>query len=362
MVKSRLKMIEKIELVEIPRDHKRIRFSFPQPERGGAVTVALRGVRKAYGDNTVFDGIDLEVGRRDRIAFVGRNGAGKSTLMGIIAGRVPFEGGSRKLGHNVTAQYFGQDPGKNLDHASTVLEELESVAPSDLRPRLRTLLGAFLFSGDDVEKKVGVLSGGEKSRLVFAKMLLKPANLLLLDEPTNHLDVSAREVLEDALDRYRGTICFVSHDRSFMDRLANKVLEIEGGRLRTHLGNYSDYLWAKQREAEGAGDVQDGSRPADGRARPPGERRGGPKSRDQKRREAEERQRLSAAKRRAREERRRVLDEIAASEQRLEEIGIAMLDPSIYRDGDAMKNLVTEERALRARVDELYERWAELED
>ncbi|GAG44168.1 unnamed protein product, partial [marine sediment metagenome] len=231
-------------------------------------------------------------GRGDRVAFVGRNGAGKSTLMGIIGGRVSFEEGERKLGHNVTVQYFGQDPGKNLDHLKTVLGELESVSPDEMRPRLRTLLGSFLFSGDDVEKKVGVLSGGEKSRLVFAKMLLRPANLLLLDEPTNHLDVSAREVLEEALERYEGTICFVSHDRSFMDRIANKVLEIEDGRLRVYLGDYSDYLWSKEREAEEA----EGERAAgEARAAPRSGRAGGPKSREQKRREAEERRRRSSA-------------------------------------------------------------------
>jgi ATP-binding cassette subfamily F protein 3 len=359
MVKSRLKMIEKIELVEVPREHKRIRFTFPQPERGGAVTVALRGIRKAYGDNVVFGGVDLEVGRGDRIAFVGKNGAGKSTLMGIIAGRLPFDAGERKLGHNVTVQYFGQDPGRSLDHSKTVLAELESVSPDDMRPRLRNLLGSFLFSGDDVEKKVGVLSGGEKSRLVFAKMLLRPANLLLLDEPTNHLDVSAREVLERSLEDYGGTICFVSHDRSFMDGIASKVLEIEDGRLRTYLGNYSDYLWAKQREAEEA----DGSHAA---AEAPASRRGprvrGPKPREQKRREAEERRRRSAAKRKAREERRRVEDEIASAERRQEEIEIALADPSVHADGERMKALVNEQRALRSKVDELYERWAGLED
>lgn len=359
MVKSRIKMIEKIELVEVPREHRRIRFKFPQPKRGGAVTVALRGIRKAYGENTVFDGVDLEVGRGDRVAFVGRNGAGKSTLMGIIAGRVPFDAGERRLGHNVTVQYFGQDPGKDLDHSKTVLEELESVSPDEMRPRLRNLLGAFLFSGDDVEKKVGVLSGGEKSRLAFAKMLLRPANLLLLDEPTNHLDVSAREVLEEALGAYKGTICFVSHDRAFMDGIADKVLEIEDGRLRVCLGNYSDYLWSKEREAE----ESDGGRAA-ADTPAPSQRAlgGGPKSREQKRREAEERRRRSPAKRRAREERTRVIEEITASEHRLEELEIALMDPAAHADGERMRALVGEQRSLRSRVDELYERWAELED
>jgi ATP-binding cassette subfamily F protein 3 len=362
LVRSRLKMIERAraELVEVPKGHKRIRFHFPQPERGGSVAVSLKGVRQAYGEHLVFDGIDLEVARGDRLALVGRNGAGKSTLMKIIAGRVPISAGERRLGHNVTVQYFGQDPGGNLSPRNTVLGELESVSPDDMRPRLRGLAGSFLFSGDDVEKKVAVLSGGEKSRLTFAKMLLRPANLLLLDEPTNHLDVASREVLEDALGGYTGTLCFVSHDRSFMDRLATKVLEVEGGRLRLFHGNYSDYLWAKEREAR-----EERAAPA---AAPSPERSpsrqgsGGPKTKERKRREAAERQRLSVSKRAAREKRRAVQDEITALEKRLEEIEIALLDPSVYANGERMRDLVTEQRSLRQKIDILYERWAALED
>ncbi len=360
MVRSRTKMIERIDLVEVPRDHKRIRFRFPQPERGGVVAVSLKGVRQSYGSNVVFDGIDLEIPRGDKVSFVGRNGAGKSTLMKIIGGRIPIEAGVRKLGHNVTVQYFGQDPGRSLNHRNTVLGELAAISPNEMRPRLRGLLGSFLFSGDDVDKKVSVLSGGEKSRLLFAKMLLRPANLLLLDEPTNHLDVASREVLEDALARYSGTICFVSHDRAFMERLATSVLEVEDGRLMMHLGTYSDYLWSKERrreDASGAG--------GDGRAsRTSGPRgvSGGPKTKEQKRREAEERRGRSKAKRASRDERRRVRDEIMRSETRLEEIDIALADPSAYTGGERTKLLVNEQRKLRVRVDELYERWGELED
>ncbi|MBD3348962.1 MAG: ATP-binding cassette domain-containing protein, partial [Candidatus Eisenbacteria bacterium] len=359
LVRSRIKMIERIELVEVPRDHKRIHFRFPQPRRAGAVTVSLRDVRQSYGDNVVFDGVDLEVSRGDKVAFVGRNGAGKSTLMKIIAGRIPVDGGSVALGHNVTVQYFGQDPGRHLNPDNTVLGELEAIAPDEMRPRLRGLLGAFLFSGADVDKKVGVLSGGEKSRLSFARMLLRPANLLLLDEPTNHLDVASREVLEDALTRFSGTICFVSHDRAFMDALATKVLEVQSGRLRTFLGSYSDYLWRKDREKEEARERPPASRDA----RTPGaDERGGPKSKEQKRREAKARQQRSREKRAAREERQQVQERIARSEERLEEIQIALADPSVYSDGERVKKMVKEQRELRSLVDGLYDRWAELED
>ncbi len=369
MVRSRIKMIERIELVEVPRERRGIRFRFPEPPRGGSVPIALKNVRQAYGDNVVFEDVDLEVMRGARVAIVGVNGAGKSTLLRVMAGRIPIQSGERKLGHNVSVQYFGQEPARSLNGANTVLGELESVAPNEMRPRLRTLLGAFLFSGDAVEKKVSVLSGGEKSRLAIAKMLLRPANFLLLDEPTNHLDVASREVLEDALSHYTGTICLVSHDRYFMDSLATMILEVADGTLRWHHGNYSDYLWAKEREAaerDGAsgGGAQKGAGRKGDRAGDPasGEGRGGPKTKEQKRREAEARKHMSPDKKAAREERRRVQAEIAAGEARLEEIQIALADPSVYDDGGKVKGLVNEQRALSERVDALYERWAVLED
>ena len=365
LVNSRIKMIERIDLVEVPRDRRAMHFQFPQPARAGAVVVALRGVRQAYDEKVVFDDLDLEISRGERVAFVGVNGAGKSTLMKIIAGRVPLAAGEAKLGSNVALQYFGQDPGRELNRGNTVLGELQSVSPDHMRPRLRTLLGSFLFSGDDVEKKVGVLSGGEKSRLVFARMLLHPATLLLLDEPTNHLDVASREVLEQALERYEGTMCFVSHDRSFMDAIATKVLEVSDGRVKTYLGSYSDYLWKKEQErVEAEGESSPAAFSGNRSARPDDSPRGrrGPKSKERKRREAKARQRASGVKSAVRRERRDVLDEITRSEKRLEDIELALLDPSVHTDGERMKTLVIEQRALRSRVDKLYERWAELED
>ena len=364
LVNSRIKMIDRIELVEVPRERRAIHFQFPQPTRAGSVAVALRGVSQAYGENRVFDGLDLEVLRGDRVAFVGVNGAGKSTLMKVIAGRVPIDAGECRLGANVTMQYFGQDPARELNPSKTVFGELASVSPDDMRPRLRALLGAFLFSGDDVDKKVSVLSGGEKSRLVFARMLLNPANLLLLDEPTNHLDVSAREVLEQALKRFEGTVCFVSHDRSFMNAIATKVLEVENGHVRTYLGTYGDYVWKKEQETEDAarGGAVTEEVGGSGAGAGPGSGRRGPKSKEQKRREARERQRSSGRKTDNRKERRSVLSEITANEARLEEIDITLSDPAVHTDGEKMKALVTEQRTLRERVDALYARWAALED
>lgn len=402
LVQSRIKMLQKIELVKIPGRRKGMRFQFPQPLRGGAVAISLKGVRHAYGDNVVLSGVDLDICRGDRIAVVGVNGAGKSTLLRIMAGLVEHKGGERKLGHNVSIMYFGQEPWRTLTQSNTVLEELESVSPDEMRPRLRSLLGSMLFSGREVDKKVQVLSGGEKCRLAIAKMLVQPANFLLLDEPTNHLDVTSREVLEDSLSQYTGTLCFVSHDRYFMDRLSNKVLEVAGGSLKTYIGTYSDYLRANKRETDEAcsdaaclaGGVRGRSGPstrpilpgASGQTRGgdprgdedrrtgartaqagSGERRasgvgGGRKSREQRRREAEARQRASAGKRARREDRKRILAEIAEGERRLEEIEIVLADPSTYREGEKAKQVVLKQRALRSRVDELCEQWEKLED
>lgn len=358
LVRSRQKMIERVEseLVEVPTDRKGIRFEFPEPERGGSVTVSLKGVTQAYGDKVVFSDLDLDIARGDRAALVGVNGAGKSTLLKIMAGIVPIEAGERRLGHNVTLQYFGQNPARSLNGDNTVFEEVATVAPDDMRQRLRGLLGAFLFTGDDIEKKVRVLSGGEKSRVAIAKMLLRPANFLLLDEPTNHLDMASREVLEEALAGYSGTICLVSHDRAFMDAIANKVIEVHHGETRLFHGSYSDYLWKKERE-----EAEDDRPPAT--VAPSGKTRGGgPKTRGQKRREAEERRKRSAAKKVAMQERQEIQDEIAGSERRLEELQIELADPEVYTDGEKVRVLVNEQRKLTARVEELYERWAKLED
>ncbi|MEK7204311.1 MAG: ABC-F family ATP-binding cassette domain-containing protein, partial [candidate division NC10 bacterium] len=237
-VQSRIKLLDRMERVEVIRAPKRIHFRFPQPARSGTTACELRKVRKAYGDNIVYAGIEFRLLRGDRVALVGVNGAGKSTLLKIVAGVLPFEGGDRVPGHNVSVHYYAQHQLDALNPRNTVLEELAAIADVEVQPRLRAILGAFLFSGDDVEKPVTVLSGGEKSRLALAKMLLRPANLLCLDEPTNHLDVTAREILEEALDQFDGTMLFISHDRYFINRIATKVVEVREGRLWEYAGDY----------------------------------------------------------------------------------------------------------------------------
>jgi ATP-binding cassette, subfamily F, member 3 len=249
-VQSRIKMLDKVERIEIPPERKKIRFKFPDAPRPGRVVLELKGIRKAYGEHVVLDHVDVTVERGDRIALVGPNGAGKSTLMRVLAAVDRPDDGVRLAGHQVMIDYFAQDQAAVLNQTRTVYEEMTSVSPTTMVPMIRHILGGFLFSGDDVYKRVGVLSGGERNRLALAKMLLTPSNVLLLDEPTNHLDLDSKEVLLDALSDYGGTLIFVSHDRYFVDKLASKVIEVGGGQALLYPGGYEDFLeWKKQREA-----------------------------------------------------------------------------------------------------------------
>src|SRR5579872_5194558 len=244
-VQSRIKELDKIERIEIPPDEQTIHFSFPQPKPSGRVVAEFKDVSKNYGPKHVFSGASFIIERGDRIALVGINGAGKSTMIKLLAGTEPLTSGSYTLGHNALPDYFAQDQYKELDANATMLDDLSSAAPRSKQTELRTLLGCFLFSDDDVFKRIGVLSGGERNRYALARMLLAPSNFLLLDEPTNHLDMRAKDVLLEALSKYSGTVVFVSHDRYFIDNLATRVFEIEDGHVHVYPGNYEDYLWRK---------------------------------------------------------------------------------------------------------------------
>src|SRR3954470_13901468 len=244
-VQSRIKELERIEKIEIPPDEKTIHFSFPQPKPSGRIVAEFKKVAKAYGEHVVFSDADILIERGDRVALVGVNGAGKSTLIKILAGAEPVTSGEYILGHNAQPDYFAQDQYKELDPDARLLDDLSTVAPRATNTELRSVLGCFLFSEDDVFKPIGVLSGGERNRYALARMLMMPSNFLLLDEPTNHLDMRAKDVLLTALQKFTGTVVFVSHDRYFIDKLATRIFEVEDGNVTVFPGNYEDYLWRK---------------------------------------------------------------------------------------------------------------------
>jgi ATP-binding cassette subfamily F protein 3 len=355
-VQSRVKMLGRIDRIEVERDARVIRFAFPQPPRTGRRVAMLKGIHKAYGDNVVYAGVDFEVERGARVALVGPNGAGKSTLLKMLAGALPFDRGERTLGAHVAVHYYAQHQLDALTPSSTVLEELERAAPELGQTRLRTILGTFLFSGDAVEKKIAVLSGGEKARVALAKMLVRPAAFLCMDEPTNHLDLASREVLEGALATFPGTIVFISHDRYFINRIATGIVEINRGALATYLGSYDDYIDTKARAAVELAVVQKpGPRPvAPPPARPePAVRAPRPESP----------RRTGKVAKDVRDLRRRLEDverQIHELEARLTEIGERLGDPAFYADGERVRAVAAERKSAEEQVTWLMREWEQL--
>ncbi len=248
-VQSRIKELEKIDKIEIPNDEKTIHFRFPQPKQSGRVVAEFRGISKSYGEKHVLGNVSFTIERGERIALVGVNGAGKSTLIKLLAGAEPVNSGEFTIGHNVITDYFAQDQYKELDPTAEILNDIGQVAPRATQTELRSVLGCFLFSDDDVFKRIGVLSGGERNRYALARMLMQPGNFLLLDEPTNHLDMRSKDVLLEALRTFTGTVVFVSHDRYFLEQVATRVFEVGGGGVEVFPGNYEDYIWRKNADA-----------------------------------------------------------------------------------------------------------------
>ncbi len=343
-VQSRVKALEKIELIEIEGEQEEIRFHFPRPKPSGATVMELRDIQKKYGGHEVFSGLSCTIERGDRIAVVGINGAGKSTLSRVLAGVEPIDGGERRLGYNVIVSYFAQHQAEELDGTREVLQIVDDVAVGEIRPKLRTILGSFLFHGDDVFKKVGVLSGGEKSRLALAKMLLQPANFLIMDEPTNHLDMRSKEVLQEALREYGGTFLIVSHDKAFLDPIVTKVIEVSTGGIRTFAGNVSEYL-GRKRNIRNA--VEESTTSA-------------PRDKDRKRVEAEQRQQLSRKLHPLREELASVEGTIASAEQRKRDIETLMADPGFYDGGRDVRAIAHEYKELQSRLTQAYFTWNEI--
>ena len=355
-VQSRLKRLEKIDLIELETDEQEIAFRFPPPPRSGRVVLQLEEVSKRYGDIPVFDGLSLLVERGDRIAVLGVNGAGKSTLARVLAGIEPFQAGRRAEGHQVVVSYYAQNQADALNPSRTVLESIEEVAPFDMGGNLRSLLGHFLFSDDDVFKRVSVLSGGEKSRLALARMLLVPANFLILDEPTNHLDARSKEVLKEALLAFDGTFAIVSHDRDFLAGLITKVIVARDGGLTVYPGSVDDYLriW-HEREAGGQDARPAGDAAADSQSASRVER-------DRKRREAQLRQERYRRLKPLKDELETLLARIEQSERRKADLEVLLADPQTYGDAGRAKAAGSEYRAIEPALEALYRQWSDVQE
>jgi ATP-binding cassette subfamily F protein 3 len=390
-VQSRIKLLDKVVPIEVPPERKRIHFTFPRCAKSGRTVFEIKHASKTYppppgsGGHavSVFKDVNLHIERGDRIALVGPNGAGKSTLMRLLSGEEPPDAGSRTLGHQVVMEYFAQDEAVRLDPALTVYETLAAGSPNDMVPAIRNILGGFLFSGDDVYKKAAVLSGGERTRLAVARMLLRPSNTLLLDEPTNHLDLDSKDVLLEALEDYGGTLIFVSHDRYFVEKLATKIIEIGHGEAVVYPGTYAEFLWSKSQKenpktqipkpksqiGETAKSAKDAKTAKTAGTKDKGPKTDqGPSTKDQglsrdarKQLEAERKKKQRAAE----TLQKRIGDleaRIAEREAKVKELEAAMSAPGFYEDRDASKQLVDQHQALMWEVGDLMGQWEALQE
>ena len=376
-VQERVAKVEKIreELVVLPEQSHHMHFRFPEPPRTGDTVISLEGVAKSYEDNFVYDNVDLKLYRGDHVALVGPNGAGKSTLMKLIAGKLKPDAGEISLGQNVTEAYYAQHQLEELNPANTVLAELDTVAAGWTTSEERRLLGAFLFHGDDVEKRVNVLSGGERARLALAKMLVSPDPLLLLDEPTNHLDIDSVDVLEKALVDFPGTIILISHDEHLVRAVANKVVDVRDHKVTVYDGDY-DYFLFKLAEIQAAAQGEtssktvssygtSGARAVKSAAQEAGQAAGSSrnvKTKEQRRAEAEERNRRSRALR----ETKKRLDEVEAAltpaHKRYDELMTLMADEALYNDPQKFDECMAEYQALSKKIPALEAEWLELSE
>jgi len=348
---SRAKMLEKEEIIEVREERATVHFRFPEVERSGRDVATLSHVSRAYGSHVVYDRLSARVERGERIAVVGANGAGKTTLLKLLAGELTPDQGEVTLGHNVVMGYYAQHHAEKLDRGATLLAEVRKLVPDKPESHVRSILGAFLFSGDDVEKLIGVLSGGERARVALAKLMLVPANFLLMDEPTNHLDLDSTEMLIEALKGYGGTLLFVSHNRSFVNQLATQVWDVRDGGLIPYPGNLDEYLYRQRQLAEAALASEAGKGTGLlAAAAPLGEK-------ERKRLEAEARQRRSAIEGPLKKEIARLEARIATVELQVKEAEAALADPALYNDFAKAKPLMDAHREGKAELETLYAQW-----
>jgi len=348
-VQSRVKMLEKMELIEIPENLRKVSLEFPEPPHSGKEVMRIRNLCKNYGEHQVLQNLDLDLEKGEKWVISGANGAGKSTLMRILSGEDSDFTGEMKLGSGVKVGYFAQEQDEVLNPENTLLEELESCAETKDFPKLRSMAGSFLFSGDDVYKKVSFLSGGEKNRLALLKMLLKPFNLLIMDEPTNHLDIHSKDILLEALKRYPGTLLFVSHDRSFIEGLAEKVLELTPGSHKVYYGDYSYYLWKKQQEAEGIYEEEQ---------QPEQMTEAADSSKDNRQIEKEQK----AARRRLERQESELLEQIQDGEEAIETAREALSLEENYSDPDKARQLSKDIEEYEQKIHLLSEEWEEVSE
>ncbi|MDA1092829.1 MAG: ABC-F family ATP-binding cassette domain-containing protein [Acidobacteria bacterium] len=369
-VQSRIKMLDKIVPIEVPVARKKAHFSFPNCRRSGRIALELRGVRKAYGAAVVLDGVNAHIERGDRIAIVGPNGAGKSTLMRMLSGTEPPDSGDRVEGHNLVAQYFAQDEATRLDPTLTVYDTLGTSASTEMLPAIRNILGGFLFSGDDIHKPVGVLSGGERTRLAVARMLLQPSNTLMLDEPTNHLDIDSTNVLLDALRAFQGTLIFVSHDRYFVEQLATSIIEVGHGEADRYPGTYEEFRWSKDQRASASTEAEKAppvktqtgtptASPATAATKAPAVVKAGRDERRQQNQDDRRRQRAQTAKvKRIDDLERRIADR----ERDIRDVEGSMAAPGFYGDRQAAQPVLDRYEKLMWEVGDLMGQWEALQE
>ena len=355
-VQSRVKQLEKLDRIELSETERSIHFNFPPAAPSGRDVLTLEDVRKSFAGRTVFDGVSLNLQRGDKLAVVGVNGAGKTTLLKILAGLETAEGTVRP-GHNVILSYFGQHQAQELAGDQSILDTVYHTAVDMTITQVRSLLGAFLFTGDEVEKQVRVLSGGEKSRVALARMLVRPANLMLLDEPTNHLDMSSQEILQEAMAQYEGTIIVVSHNRFFVNSFVNKVLEIRNGRATIHEGNIDDYLEWRRREETRASETATQSSSAT-RAVAAGDENSADRK-VQRRQRALERQELNKKLGPWRRKSEEAEQEIDRHERRKAELEALMAEPDLYSDQERWSATSREYGQVERHLERAFQRWEE---